>query len=95
MKKQLTIGVDVGGTNTVLGLIDREGNCLARTDFSTQRSTSEEGPVFFDEYMELLYAAIDRLMAAAPEESVVAGIGIGAPNAHYYKGAIINAANLT
>ena len=45
MKKQLTIGIDVGGTNTVLGLIDREGNCLARTDFHTQRSTNDDGPV--------------------------------------------------
>ncbi len=95
MKKQLTIGVDVGGTNTVLGLIDREGNCLARTEFHTQRSTSEEGPVFFDEYMDLLYASIEKLMAEAPADSFVAGIGIGAPNANYYKGAIINAANLT
>ena len=95
MKKQFTIGIDVGGTNTVLGLIDRDGNCLARTDFHTQRSTNEDGPVFFDEYMELLYAAIERLLAQVPEEGKVAGIGIGAPNANYYKGAIINAANLT
>ncbi|MBQ8271476.1 MAG: ROK family protein [Tidjanibacter sp.] len=95
MKKQLTIGVDVGGTNTVLGLIDREGNCLARTEFHTQRSTNEDGPVFFDEYMDLLYAAIERLLEAVPEDGRVDGIGIGAPNANYYKGAIINAANLT
>lgn len=95
MKKQFTIGIDVGGTNTVLGLIDRDGNCLARTDFHTQRSTNEDGPVFFDEYMELLYAAIERLLAQVPEDGKVAGIGIGAPNANYYKGAIINAANLT
>ncbi|MBO7299801.1 MAG: ROK family protein [Tidjanibacter sp.] len=95
MKKQLTIGVDVGGTNTVLGLIDRDGNCLARTDFHTQRSTNEDGPVFFDEYMDLLYAAIEKLLAEVPEDSKVEGIGIGAPNANYYKGAILNAANLT
>ena len=95
MKKQLTIGIDVGGTNTVLGLVDREGNCLARTEFHTQRSTNEDGPVFFDEYMELLYDAIERLLADAPEDSRVEGIGIGAPNANFYKGAIINAANLT
>ena len=95
MKKQLTIGIDVGGTNTVLGLIDRDGNCLARTDFHTQRSTNEDGPVFFDEYMDLLYAAIERLLAEVPEDAKVEGIGIGAPNANYYKGAIINAANLT
>lgn len=95
MKKQFTIGIDVGGTNTVLGLIDRDGNCLARTDFHTQRSTNEDGPVFFDEYMELLYAAIERLLSQVPEDGKVAGIGIGAPNANYYKGAIINAANLT
>lgn len=95
MKKQLTIGIDVGGTNTVLGLVDRDGNCIARTEFHTQRSTNEDGPVFFDEYMELLYEAIERLLAAAPEDSRVEGIGIGAPNANFYKGAIINAANLT
>lgn len=95
MKKQLTVGIDVGGTNTVLGLIDRDGNCLARTDFHTQRSTNEDGPVFFDEYMDLLYAAIEKLLAEVPEDAKVEGIGIGAPNANYYKGAIINAANLT
>lgn len=95
MKKQLTIGIDVGGTNTVLGLIDREGNCLARTEFHTQRSTNEDGPVFFDEYMDLLYASIEKLLAAAPEESKVEGIGIGAPNANFYKGSILNAPNLT
>lgn len=95
MKKQLTIGIDVGGTNTVLGLIDREGNCLARTEFHTQRSTNEDGPVFFDEYMDLLYAAIERLLEAAPEDGKVEGIGIGAPNANFYKGSIVNAPNLT
>ncbi len=95
MKKQLTIGIDVGGTNTVLGLVDRDGNCIARTEFHTQRSTNEDGPVFFDEYMELLYEAIERLLAATPEDGRVEGIGIGAPNANFYKGAIINAANLT
>lgn len=95
MKKQLTIGIDVGGTNTVLGLIDREGNCLARTEFHTQRSTNEDGPVFFDEYMDLLYEAIDKLLEAVPEDGKVEGIGIGAPNANYYKGAIINAANIS
>ncbi|MBQ2248225.1 MAG: ROK family protein [Tidjanibacter sp.] len=95
MKKQLTIGIDVGGTNTVLGLIDREGNCLARTEFHTQRSTNEDGPVFFDEYMDLLYSSIEKLLAAAPADSVVAGIGIGAPNANFYKGTITNAPNLT
>lgn len=95
MKKQLTIGIDVGGTNTVLGLIDREGNCLARTEFHTQRSTNEDGPVFFDEYMDLLYGAIEHLLEATPEDCKVEGIGIGAPNANFYKGAIINAANLT
>lgn len=95
MKKQLTIGIDVGGTNTVLGLIDRDSNCIARTEFHTQRSTNEDGPVFFDEYMDLLYAAIEHLLKAAPEDSKVEGIGIGAPNANYYKGSITNAPNLT
>ncbi len=95
MKKQLTIGVDVGGTNTVLGLIDKDGTCIARTEFHTQRQTSDDGPVFFDEYMEQLYGAIEHLISAVPEESEVAGIGIGAPNANYFKGSIVNAPNLT
>ena len=95
MKKQLTIGVDVGGTNTVLGLIDREGNCIARTEFHTQRATNEDGPVFFDEYMDLLYGSIEKLLGEVPEDGRVDGIGIGAPNANYYKGSIVNAPNLT
>jgi glucokinase len=35
--KQVAIGIDIGGTNTVLGLVDQNGNVLAKDYFSTAK----------------------------------------------------------
>jgi glucokinase len=34
-KKQLAVGIDIGGTNTVFGFVDREGNILAEDRLKT------------------------------------------------------------
>ena len=83
--KKLVIGVDIGGINTVLGLVDRTGEVYARSSFRTA-----EYP-FFDDYsayVEMLVRTLRELCAAMPAGAVLSGIGIGAPNANYHTGRI-------
>lgn len=89
--KKLVIGVDIGGINTVLGLVDRTGEVYARSSFRTA-----EYP-FFDDYpayVEMLVRTLRKLCAAMPAGAVLSGIGIGAPNANYHTGRIERPVNL-
>lgn len=86
--KKLVVGIDIGGTNSVFGLVDREGNMHGEGVIATRRFPD------FDQYLEELYIGIQELLKAEKEECELIGIGIGAPNANYYKGTIENAANL-
>ena len=80
-KQDVVVGIDIGGTNTIFGLVDETGKCVAESRISTQRQ--DEAPVFF----KRLYAAVEDLRKAHSEHRVV-GIGIGAPNANYYTGTV-------
>ncbi|MFI3262919.1 MAG: ROK family protein [Rikenellaceae bacterium] len=86
--KQLVVGIDIGGTNSVFGLIDREGKMYGEGVVPTKKFPD------FDQYLEELYIGINDLIKSVTEECEVIGIGIGAPNANYYNGTIENAANL-
>lgn len=89
--KKLVIGVDIGGINTVLGLVDRTGEVYARSSFRTA-----EYP-FFDDYsayVEMLVRTLREPCAAMPAGAVLSGIGIGAPNANYHTGRIERPVNL-
>ena len=89
--KKLVIGIDIGGINTVLGLVDRTGEVYARSSFRTA-----EYP-FFDDYpayVEMLVRTLRELCAAMPAGAVLSGIGIGAPNANYHTGRIERPVNL-
>lgn len=87
--KQLVVGIDIGGTNTVFGLVDKEGNIHAESVVPTKQYPD------FDQYLEELYIRIIALIKSVGEENYeVIGIGIGAPNGNFYNGTIENAANL-
>ncbi len=86
--KQIAIGIDVGGTNTVFGLVDQDGNLYAEGTIPTAKFPDP------DQYIEELYVGIQKLISSVNFECDVIGIGIGAPNANYYKGTIENAVNL-
>ncbi len=86
--KDVAIGIDIGGTNTVYGFIDSEGNCLGAGSIETQ---SQEQ---FEDYLNDLFVTIEQSIKESNQELNVIGVGIGAPNANYKTGTITDAANL-
>ncbi|BDD12681.1 glucokinase (plasmid) [Fulvitalea axinellae] len=85
--KEVAIGIDIGGTNTVVGIVDQKGHVFASGGISTAAYDD------IDDYSEALFAEIDRLVDTISDIKVL-GIGIGAPNGNYYSGAIEFAPNL-
>ncbi len=88
MAKEIAVGIDIGGTLTKVGLVDREGNLYGSTDFRTKHNPG------FDQYLDTLVATIKQLEDAFDGDFDIQGIGVGAPNANYYRGTIEHAANL-
>ncbi len=84
----LAIGIDIGGTGTKYGIVDRVGNLLFSGEMST-RNHMEVMP-----YIDDLYENIAPLIEQAGGIGRIKGIGIGAPNGNYYKNTIEYAANL-
>jgi glucokinase len=84
---QITIGIDIGGTNTVMGFVDREGNCLTELSVSTRECTE------IDPYIQNISRLLSAELSAHTDWQLM-GIGIGAPNANYHRGTIENAPNL-
>ncbi len=86
--KPYVLGIDIGGTNTVFGIVDARGNVIASSSIKTQRHAD------FYQYLDELHAEATKLIEANDATDKIQGIGIGAPNANYYTGRIENAVNL-
>ncbi len=90
--KKVAIGIDIGGTNTAIGVVDAGGNVMVKDNISTP----SHGDI--NKYIEELSKAIKELIKSVKllnADVEILGIGIGAPNANYYKGTIEQAANLS
>lgn len=86
--KKLIVGIDIGGTNTDIGLVEKTGKIVDRTSFRT--STYEKR----EDYFKRISEEIQSFSAISSKESELIGIGIGAPNGNYFKGTIEFAPNL-
>ena len=86
--KPYVLGIDIGGTNTVFGIVDARGNVIASSSIKTGKHAD------FNDYLDELYSEASHLIEANEATDKIQGIGIGAPNANYYTGEINNAANL-
>jgi glucokinase len=84
----VVLGVDIGGTNTVFGYVDKEGKCLHEASMLT--NGDEPAELFFERF----YAAESAIFEGLKHRCRVLGIGIGAPNANYYCGTIEQPPNL-
>ncbi len=88
MMNKLAIGIDIGGTNTDIGLVNPDGKVLCHKILKTAEY-SDHHPYILD-----MAEAIKSLLAENGHPKV-AGVGIGAPNANFATGCIgANTANL-
>jgi glucokinase len=86
--KKVVLGVDVGGTNTKFGYVDREGKCLANTSMPTNAHQPA------DQFFRRLRTQSRRLFGSLTKDCELIGIGIGAPNANFHKATIEHPPNL-
>lgn len=88
MSKPYVVGIDIGGTNTVFGIVDARGQVVASDSVKTTKHAN------FDDYLHDLHEGLSRLIKVNDLEDQIQGIGIGAPNGNYYTGEILNPPNL-
>ena len=86
-KMKLAVGIDIGGTNTVFGLVDEKGSCLAQNSIKTG-----DFPVVED-FVDKVQKGVNALISNFKDSEII-GMGIGAPNANFYTGTIEHAPNL-
>ncbi len=86
--EELVIGVDIGGTNTTVGLVDRNGHL--HDDATVPTRADEAAPRLIARLDESIRGLLARRPAARMK-----GIGIGAPNANYYRGTVESPPNLS
>lgn len=88
-----SIGVDMGGTNTDMGLVTESGNIVQRRSIPTNAYTELEP--YVRDMMREVEAMVEAQRAIDGEPVALDGIGIGAPNGNFYTGCVDNAPNLT
>ena len=88
MEKPYVVGMDIGGTNTVFGVVDSRGTVLASDSIKTHQFEKVEE--YVDAVCEKMLPLLEQF--GGPEK--IKGVGIGAPNGNYYSGTIEFAPNL-
>jgi glucokinase len=87
-QEKLAIGIDIGGTGTKYGIVDRDGNVLFSGEMSTKKHKEIDG------FIEELHSHLQVLIDNAGGLERMLGIGVGAPNGNFYSGTIEYAPNL-
>lgn len=88
MEKPYVVGIDIGGTNTVFGIVDARGNILTSGSVKTQAYAEIE------DYVNAVCKNLLPLILEQGGTDKIKGIGIGAPNGNFYSGTIEFAPNL-
>ena len=86
--KPYVIGLDLGGTNSVFGIVDSRGEIKATTAIKTGGYSTAE------DYVNACVEALQPIIEQVGGIEKIKAMGIGAPNANYYKGTIEKAPNL-
>jgi len=84
----IVLGIDIGGTNTSFGFVDRAGTIITKASMETKPGDAAE------KFVSRLYHQIEEIRIGLPSHHSLCGIGIGAPNANYYRGTIEQAVHL-
>lgn len=88
MSKPYVVGIDIGGTNTVFGIVDARGVVLASSSIRTRKHSN------FNDYVDELHVELTKLMESTDTVGKIHGIGVGAPNANFFTGMIEDGVNL-
>lgn len=88
MEKPYVVGIDIGGTNTVFGIVDARGTIVATSSIKTGAYAD------VNDYVDEVCKHLLPLIIANGGVERIKGIGIGAPNGNYYSGTIEFAPNL-
>jgi len=86
---EVALGIDIGGTNTKFGLVDRQGRSFAETSIPTNAREPAEN------LFARIHGKVEEMQVPLSGTHVLKGIGIGAPNANYYRGTVENPPNLS
>lgn len=88
MDKPYVVGMDIGGTNSVFGIVDARGNILSVDSIKTQAYKE------IDDYVNAVAEKLIPMIDAVGGKEKIKGMGIGAPNGNFYTGNIEFAPNL-
>lgn len=88
MEKPYAIGIDIGGTNTVFGVVDKRGHIINQGSMKTGVYTE------INEYVSHLADAVKEIVDQVGGVDNIKGVGVGAPNGNYFSGCIEFAPNL-
>ena len=86
--KPYVIGLDLGGTNAVFGIVDARGEIKATTAIKTQQYDTAEA------FIEASVNALQPIIEQVGGIETIKAMGIGAPNGNYYNGTIEIAPNI-
>lgn len=86
--KDFAIGIDIGGTNTKFGVVNRTGDILEQDRMLTNEHETVE------EFIQDIHAKLAPMIERAGGPGCFTGIGMGAPNGNFYSGSIEYAPNL-
>ena len=87
--KPYVVGMDIGGTNTVFGIVDQDGNVVC------QDSVKTKAYPIIEDYVNAIGEKLDVLIESVGGKEKINGMGVGAPNGNYYTGNIEFAPNLS
>ena len=88
MEKPYVVGIDIGGTNTVFGVVDARGSILYSGSIKTGKYAE------IDDYVTALGQSLMQVIDQAGGPDKIKGVGVGAPNGNYFNGCIEFAPNL-
>ena len=88
MDKSYVIGIDIGGTNSVFGVVDARGTILYSGSIKTGKYAD------INDYINELCKGLEMVIDQAGGKDKIKGIGVGAPNGNYFSGCIEFAPNL-
>ena len=79
IEKPYVIGLDMGGTNSVFGIVDQRGTIKAQTAIKTTAYPD------FKDYVKASVEALQPALDLVGGISQIRGMGVGAPNANFYR----------